>query len=94
MKKFLTTFAAIAAGFAAQNATSKQLPAPDPARTEDSTAASTRDTTKIAVQDTKGEAFNFVLKRSEVNGSLMAYHQSHASHASHSSHASHYSSRQ
>jgi hypothetical protein len=38
-----------------------------------------------------GEAFKFVLKRSEA-GQLMAYHSSHASHASHSSHSSHSSS--
>ncbi|AFT90078.1 His-Xaa-Ser repeat protein HxsA2 [Paraburkholderia phenoliruptrix] len=34
-----------------------------------------------------GEAFKFVLKRSEA-GQLMAYHSSHASHSSHSSHSS------
>ncbi|WP_186198564.1 His-Xaa-Ser repeat protein HxsA2 [Burkholderia gladioli] len=38
-----------------------------------------------------GEAFKFVLKRSEA-GQLMAYHSSHSSHASHSSHSSHSSS--
>lgn len=34
-----------------------------------------------------GEAFKFVLKRSEA-GQVMAYHSSHASHSSHSSHSS------
>jgi len=47
----------------------------------------------ITTIDSKGDQFNFVLKRSADTGLMMAYHSSHSSHASHSSHSSHYSSR-
>ncbi|SPA34060.1 conserved exported hypothetical protein [Cupriavidus taiwanensis] len=97
MKGFLKTFAAVAAGFAAHTADATPLPAQAPTFAVDtsSTAAIDAKTLEvIAVTDSTGEAFNFVLKRAaDEQGSLMAYHQSHSSHSSHRSHSSHYSSR-
>ncbi|MGT2453885.1 His-Xaa-Ser repeat protein HxsA2 [Cupriavidus basilensis] len=94
MKGFLKAFAAVAAGFAAQNAPAMQAPTHN-SSAQTSVAPSDMATTteRIAVRTQSGDAFNFVLKRNSEEGKLMAYHHSHASHASHSSHASHYSGR-
>lgn len=97
MKEFLRTFAAVAAGFAAQTATAAHLqpqplilPVDGPSKASDSGTP----LDKITVTDSSGDAFNFVLKRSDDGGgALMAWHQSHSSHSSHRSHSSHYSSR-
>jgi hypothetical protein len=94
MKKFLTSFAAVAAGFAANNASALPL-SPD---VDALSAAAPHAPTieglvpdeKLAVVGNEGNLFNFTMKRSSETGHLMAYHESHASHASH---ASHYSSR-
>ncbi|SOY77716.1 conserved exported hypothetical protein [Cupriavidus taiwanensis] len=97
MKGFLKVFAAVAAGFAAQSGNAAQLPAQAPSHPTDASSTASIDTKAlevIAVTDSAGDAFNFVLKRAaDEQGSLMAYHQSHSSHSSHRSHSSHYSSR-
>ncbi|QQX86689.1 hypothetical protein JJQ59_28430 [Cupriavidus necator] len=95
MKGFLKAFAVVAAGFAAQSSNASQLPAQMPTHpTTDASSTASIDAKSlevIAVTDSAGDAFNFVLKRAaDEQGSLMAYHQSHSSHRSHSSH---YSSR-
>jgi nicotinic acid phosphoribosyltransferase len=90
MKKFLKTFAVVAAGFAAQSASAAI--APVTTDTFDAHEAMATDSLKqpetIAVRTDSGDAFNFVLKRVTETGLMMAYHTSHASHASHSSHYS------
>jgi hypothetical protein len=96
MKKFLTAFATLAAAFAADAA-------PTPANAaassfvKDSQNISMAQTSSlgenISIKDANGDEFNFVLKRAEDTGLMMAYHSSHRSHSSHSSHRSHYSSR-
>jgi hypothetical protein len=96
MKKFLTTFAGIAAAFAS-NASSVQAPVTVATPTTDAHKISSPQQTilgeNLKFVDTKGDQFNFVLKKSEDTGQMMAWHNSHSSHASHSSHSSHYSSR-
>jgi hypothetical protein len=94
MKKFLNTFAAIAAGFAAQSvsaSTPQRTPEPLVPHGSQPTAALKRPDA-LAIRDDAGNMFNFVLKRSAETGQMMAWHESHASHASHASHSSHYSS--
>ncbi|BDB29440.1 His-Xaa-Ser repeat protein HxsA2 (plasmid) [Cupriavidus sp. P-10] len=97
MKGFLKAFAAVAAGFAAQSSNAAQLPNQVPTHPIDASSTAvigSKTPEVIAVTDSAGDAFNFVLKRaSDDQGSLMAYHQSHSSHSSHRSHSSHYSSR-
>ncbi|CAJ95266.1 His-Xaa-Ser repeat protein HxsA2 [Cupriavidus necator] len=97
MKGFLKTFAAVAAGFAAQGATAAQLPSQAPTHSVDASSTTSIDAKsleRIAVTDSAGDVFNFILKRSDAHeGKLMAWHQSHSSHSSHRSHSSHYSSR-
>jgi len=91
MKGFLKAFAVVAAGFAAQNASATQAPMVAPTIPLDAVKpADAKPSEKLSIQDTNGDAFNFVLKRAAENGKLMAWHESHASHRSHSSH---YSSR-
>jgi hypothetical protein len=91
MKGFLKAFAVVAAGFAAQNASAIQAPTVAPSMPLDAVKpVEGKSTEKLSVQDSNGDAFNFVLKRATDNGKLMAWHESHASHRSHSSH---YSSR-
>lgn len=92
MKKFMTSFAAIASAFSAQHAEAIQSPAiqSDVAPVTTANAAGQAASKVISVTDKVGEAFAFTLKRSSDTGSLMAFHESHSSHASHSSH---YSSR-
>lgn len=97
MKKFLTAFAAIAAGFASQSATAS-IPKSEPVATVAPITATMPTQTaraegRVSVRDNAGDLFDFVLKRSEETGQMMAWHESHASHASHASHQSHYSSR-
>lgn len=93
MKKFLTTFAAIAAGFASQSA-SAAIPQGNAEASDRNVAQSPSESIQkdgmVAVRNDVGDQFNFVLKRSADTNQLMAYHSSHASHASH---RSHYSSR-
>lgn len=92
MKKFLTAFSTLLAGFSASAA----LPAAttDPVQDlENVERVLTPATGKIAVKNDSGDIFNFVLRRADDAGVLMAEHESHSSHASHSSHRSHYSSR-
>ncbi|MEY4277651.1 MAG: hypothetical protein RI975_917 [Pseudomonadota bacterium] len=95
MKKFLATFAGIAASFASHAST--QPLASQNAPTLDSHNIASPQTTvlgeNIATIDSKGDQFNFILKKSADTGLMMAYHSSHSSHASHASHSSHYSSR-
>lgn len=93
MKKFLTAFAAVAAGFASQAATAAvpqgESNSQNPnVATNPSEAINTDGA--VVIRNDAGDQFNFVLKRSTETNQLMAYHSSHASHASHSSH---YSSR-
>ena len=96
MKKFLTTFAGIAAAFASNSSTAAVGPAPLTPEVDGLKVAAPQATIlseNIKVIDSKGDQFNFVLKKSEETGQMMAWHNSHSSHASHSSHSSHYSSR-
>lgn len=95
MKKFLLSFAAVAAGFAAQQATSAPLPlASHDGADEKSSSLTTVDGNRIVpIAQKNGELHNFVLQRATDTSELMAYHSSHRSHSSHSSHSSHYSSR-
>ena len=96
MKKFLTTFAGIATAFASHASTAPVAPTPLTPTVDGRNVAAPQATVlseNIKVIDSKGDQFNFVLKRSEDTGQMMAWHNSHSSHASHSSHSSHYSSR-
>lgn len=92
MKKFLKSFAAIAAGFAAQTTSAAILNTQlEPSKSQSATLSSRAEGAEsLAVNTDSGDVFNFGMKRSEVTGKMMAYHTSHASHASH---RSHYSSR-
>lgn len=93
MKKFLATFAGIAAAFAA-NASVPQTTALTLNQSTDGQKETSAQATllgkKFSTFDVKGDQFDFVLRKSPETGSMMAYHSSHASHASH---RSHYSSR-
>lgn len=93
MKGFLKAFAAVAAGFAAQNVPAMQVPTRDSFTQPSVDPSNVTTTERIAVRTSSGDAFSFVLKRNAEDEKLMAYHQSHSSHASHASHASHYSGR-
>jgi len=96
MKKFLTTFAGIAAAFASDAATMSQSTTNNVSVQDAQNMAAPQATVlgeSIATTNAKGDQFNFVLKKSEDTGLLMAWHSSHSSHASHASHSSHYSSR-
>jgi len=96
MKKFLTAFAGIAAAFASNASTSPTNVAASTVTTDAqniSALSTTKLSENIKIIDSKGDQFNFVLKKSEGTGQMMAWHNSHSSHASHSSHSSHYSSR-
>jgi len=92
MKKFLTTFTAIAAGFASQVSASNAPPNPAPLTGEkaESPASSMPVEGNVLLRTATGNLAGFTLRRSE-DGVLMAWHSSHASHASHASHSSHYS---
>lgn len=96
MKKFLTTFAGIATAFAS-NASTTPVASTSMAPTVDGHNVAAPQATvigeNITTVDSKGDQFNFVLKKSADTGLMMAYHSSHSSHASHASHSSHYSSR-
>lgn len=94
MKKFLTSFAALAAAFSAQQAhavPAQQQPSFVTPNLE-TTQSSSVINSQITVTNKAGDSFGFTLERAG-NGQVMAYHQSHRSHSSHSSHRSHYSSR-
>ena len=92
MKKFMTSFATIAAAFSAQHA--EAIPSStiqgEAAPVTTANATGQAASKNISVTDKAGDAFAFTLKRSNDTGRLMAFHESHSSHASHSSH---YSSR-
>ncbi len=95
MKKFLTTFAGIATAFAS-SAHAAQAPASIAPTIDSQNTVAPQATVlgeNITTIDSKGDQFNFVLKKSADTGLMMAYHSSHSSHASHASHSSHYSSR-
>lgn len=96
MKKFLTAFAGIAAAFAS-NASTTPVASTSMTPTVDGQNVVAPQATvlgeNITTVDSKGDQFNFVLKKSADTGLMMAYHSSHSSHASHASHSSHYSSR-
>ncbi len=96
MKKYLAAFAGIAAAFAV-DATPTVFSGTVSAPTKDAqnVAAPQAFTLgeNIRTTNAQGDQFDFVLKRSEDTGFMMAWHSSHSSHASHASHASHYSSR-
>jgi hypothetical protein len=89
MKKFLTTFAAVAAGFASQVSASNVPPNPAPLTGEkaESPASSMPVEGNVQLRTASGNLAEFTLRRSE-DGVLMAGHSSHASHASHASHYS------
>lgn len=93
MKKFLTAFSTLLAGFSA-NAASHPSAATEPV-VDSANVQTVRapGSEKLSLKDDAGDIFNFVLRRADQTGVLMAEHESHASHASHSSHRSHYSSR-
>ena len=97
MKKFLTAFAAIATGFAAQANQAKlaspvaELPQAGSSPEAREISANTPDT-KFTFDDGTGNNQVFILRRSDA-GELLAQHYSHSSHSSHRSHSSHYSSR-
>lgn len=94
MKKFLTKFAAIAAGFAASQADAAMLPVVSNVQDASVVSSGTHIVPPVPVRDfASAEDRDFVIQRLDSNGQLTQYHYSHASHASHRSHASHYSSR-
>lgn len=96
MKKFLTTFAGIATAFASNASTAPASSASMAPTVDGQNVAAPQATVlgeNITTIDSKGDQFNFVLKKSADTGLMMAYHSSHSSHASHASHSSHYSSR-
>lgn len=96
MKKFLTTFAGLAAAFASEAGAMSQTATNDVSVQDTQNMAAPQATVlgeNFATTDAKGDQYNFVLKKSEDTGQLMAWHSSHSSHASHASHSSHYSSR-
>ena len=96
MKKFLTAFAGVAAAFASNASTAPSSAASFTPITDGQNIAAPQATVlgeNIATIDSKGDQFNFILKKSADTGLMMAYHSSHSSHASHASHSSHYSSR-
>ena len=93
MKKFLATFAGVAAAFASHASiepTALTFVTPITDSQNITAAQETILGENITTISPSGDRFNFVLKRSGETGLLMAGHRSHASHASH---ASHYSSR-
>lgn len=95
MKKFLSVFAGVAAAFA-NNASAVAVTSTSPSfvdGTHVSSGGVSPLTENVAIVDSQGDQFNFVLKKAEDTGVMMAYHSSHHSHHSHSSHSSHYSSR-
>ncbi|GAB3453379.1 His-Xaa-Ser repeat protein HxsA2 [Insolitispirillum peregrinum] len=94
MKRFLGSFAAIAASFSA-TAQAAIAPEEKAAPVETTVISSSSSVTEHAFQvpDGKGDLMSFVLRPSGNDGMLFASHQSHASHVSHGSHSSHYSSR-
>ncbi|SIT04900.1 His-Xaa-Ser repeat protein HxsA2 [Insolitispirillum peregrinum] len=94
MKRFLGSFAAIAASF---SATAQAAIAPEEKAAPVETAALSGPASAVEhifqVPDGKGDLMDFVLRPSGNDGMLFASHRSHASHVSHGSHSSHYSSR-
>lgn len=94
MKKFLSKFAAVAAGFAATHADAAAIPTVIGAQDSSIVAANTYIVPPVPTRDfSTAEDRDFVIQRLNDQGQLTQYHYSHASHASHRSHASHYSSR-
>ena len=96
MKKFLTAFTSVAAVFAANSTpTLASGDAIAPIEKGHNVAAPQAFILgeNISTTNAQGDQFDFVLKRSEDTGLMMAWHSSHSSHASHASHASQYSSR-
>ncbi len=96
MKKFLTAFASLAAAFAADAAPSTGNVSSASFAKDSPNAAVSQGTVlgeNFTVKNANGDEYDFILKKSEDSGLLMAYHSSHRSHSSHSSHRSHYSSR-
>jgi len=90
MKNFLTSFAAVATGFAAQTATAAvQQEAPRAVPVEAQAVVSVAQPENLTLSN-NGDIFNFVLRRSGDTGLMMADHESHSSHSSHSSHYSGY----
>lgn len=91
-KKFLTLFSGLAATFANTSAFSS-VPVAPPAVSQISQAHQLQVDTpggQFFITNTNGDELEFLLRRSEQIGILMAGHRSHRSH---SSHRSHYSSR-
>lgn len=94
MKKFLSKFAAVAAGFAATQADAAMLPTVVSVQDPGIVSANTHIVPPVPSRDfSTAEDRDFVIQRLDDRGQLTQYHYSHASHASHRSHASHYSSR-
>lgn len=96
MKKFLTAFASVATAFASNAMPTSASVATHVSTTDDQKVATPHAVVlgeNITTIDSKGDQFNFVLRKSSETGQMMAWHESHSSHASHSSHSSHYSSR-
>ncbi len=87
-KKFLTSFAILAAALAADQASAMPTAMTQDANAAKNDAAGALPSANFQIR--KGDdLFNFVLKRNGDTGVMMADHESHASHASHSSHRSH-----
>lgn len=94
MKKFLSKFAAVAAGFAATQADAVMVPTVASTQDVGVVSANTHIVPAVPVRDfSTAEDRDFVIQKLDSSGQLTQYHYSHASHASHRSHASHYSSR-
>jgi hypothetical protein len=84
MKKFLTTFAGLAAAFAGTNATAKipEAPLGAPQTSQDNRLQVDASSGQVLVTNANGDELEFVLKKSEQTGMLMAWHRSHSSHNS------------
>lgn len=91
MKKFMVTFAAVAAGFAAQQAVAEANSTPENTQpTQTQSLPSTASTgEKLNIASSADGTSDFVLKRASDRTVLMDDHDSHSSHDSHESHASH-----
>lgn len=90
--KFLVPVGTLAAAMAAEHSSAAIVPPGSVSESHQSANVSTTNAVPaLAPQDLTvkagGDAFSFVLKRTE-QGQVMAYHSSHSSHSSHYSHRS------
>jgi hypothetical protein len=93
--KFLALFSGVASAFVGQSANSAVIETSisPPQISIQNTLNALTPNGQVFVRNSKGDEFEFTLKRSEETGLMMAGHRSHSSHSSHRSHSSHYSSR-